>query len=440
MTYVPEIGTIASPLAGTPSVAEVKSATKDETDLKAINQDLNMSGHLSESPKGNPVDNVLGSSSDNSSPKHTDIRKLYENHELSDGTTDNCRVNKSISPCHPARSETIALKKKVSKSPALAETSKQSDASDKECEKHVSECVQKLNAESLKRNKSVSPIHWSVKKVSTDERKEASNNCGQNESLSSNTEETLNVDEVQNEATKEPESKATSKSSAININYNVSSKTSTIPCDMNHNSKSAKSSNMDSLQSKCTLKAVQGESMKRLDHLRKDTPNNVDEKDLSKKSSKDSADKHIKAVETIKPDRDSESKKTEKSDSSKVACKNEKVLKSKDVDKGPSKEKKDHGLITGKAWVTVFRIVPEFRILRLTFCGIQDFEASFLWKVSLKILNLADSNSFFGLFSIYLKTIDCLNLKLLIFTGILQVLRYDFQKFRILEILNFHPW
>ena len=34
--------------------------------------------------------------------------------------------------------------------------------------------------------------------------------------------------------------------------------------------------------------------------------------------------------------------------------------------------------------------------------------------------------------------IDRLSLKLLIFIGILQVLRYDFQKFRILEILNFH--
>ena len=345
MTYVPEIGTIASPLAGTPSVTEVKSATKDETDLKAINQDLNVSGHLSESPKGNPVDNVLGCSSDNSSPKHTDIWKLNENHELSDGTTDKCRVNKSISPCHPARSEAIALKKKVSKSPALAETSIQSDASDKECEKHESECVQKLNADSLKRNKSVSPIHWSVKKVSTDERNEASNNCGQKES---NTEETLNVDEVQYETTKEPESKATSKSSAIYTNNNGSSKTSTIHCDMNHNSKSAKSSNMDSLQSKCTLKPVQSESMKRLDHLRKDTPNSVDEKDLSKKSNKDHTDKHIKAGETIKPDRDSESKKTEKSDSNKASCKNEKVLKSKDVDKGPTKEKKDHGLTTGK--------------------------------------------------------------------------------------------
>ena len=26
------------------------------------------------------------------------------------------------------------------------------------------------------------------------------------------------------------------------------------------------------------------------------------------------------------------------------------------------------------------------------------------------------------------------------FIGILQVLRFDFQKFSILEILNFHPW
>ena len=41
--------------------------------------------------------------------------------------------------------------------------------------------------------------------------------------------------------------------------------------------------------------------------------------------------------------------------------------------------------------------------------------------------------------SVYLKTIDHLNVKLLICIGILQVLRFDFQKFRILEILNFHP-
>ena len=65
---------------------------------------------------------------------------------------------------------------------------------------------------------------------------------------------------------------------------------------------------------------------------------------------------------------------------------------------------------------------------------IQDFEADFPKKVSLEILNEADSNSFFDLFSVYLKTIDHLNLKLLIFVGILQVLRFDlkssgFQKF-----------
>ena len=35
------------------------------------------------------------------------------------------------------------------------------------------------------------------------------------------------------------------------------------------------------------------------------------------------------------------------------------------------------------------------------------------------------------------KTIDHLNLILFIFIGILQVLRFDFQKFRIFEILNF---
>ena len=78
----------------------------------------------------------------------------------------------------------------------------------------------------------------------------------------------------------------------------------------------------------------------------------------------------------------------------------------------------------------VFRIIPEFRILRLTFHRN---------KISLKFLNCADANRLFDLFSVYLKKIDHLNLKLLIFVGILQVLRFDFKKYRILEILNFHP-
>ena len=51
-------------------------------------------------------------------------------------------------------------------------------------------------------------------------------------------------------------------------------------------------------------------------------------------------------------------------------------------------------------WVTVFRIIPE----------IQDFEADCPQKVSLKILNQEDYNSFFVLYSSYLKTIVHINL------------------------------
>ena len=69
----------------------------------------------------------------------------------------------------------------------------------------------------------------------------------------------------------------------------------------------------------------------------------------------------------------------------------------------------------------------------------HDFEADVSQNVSLKIHNSADSYGFFDSISVYLKTIDHLNLKMLIFFGILQVLRFDFQMFRILEILNYHP-
>ena len=70
---------------------------------------------------------------------------------------------------------------------------------------------------------------------------------------------------------------------------------------------------------------------------------------------------------------------------------------------------------------------------------IHDFDADFPQKVSPKIVNYSDSNGHFGFTSVDLKTIDHLNLKWFIFFGKLQVLRFDFQKFRILEMLNFDP-
>ena len=43
------------------------------------------------------------------------------------------------------------------------------------------------------------------------------------------------------------------------------------------------------------------------------------------------------------------------------------------------------------------------------------------------------------LFTVYIKTIDLFNLKLLTFASNLQVLKFESLKFRNLEIWNFHP-
>ena len=48
---------------------------------------------------------------------------------------------------------------------------------------------------------------------------------------------------------------------------------------------------------------------------------------------------------------------------------------------------------------------------------IQDFEADFQLKVSLKMLNLGDYNRFSYLYTVCLKTTDHLNLNIRIFTG-----------------------
>ena len=58
-------------------------------------------------------------------------------------------------------------------------------------------------------------------------------------------------------------------------------------------------------------------------------------------------------------------------------------------------------------------------------------KADFLWKVSHKMLNQGDYNSFSDLFSVFQKTIEHLNLKLWIFSG--YTLRLEFRKFRILK-------
>ena len=76
----------------------------------------------------------------------------------------------------------------------------------------------------------------------------------------------------------------------------------------------------------------------------------------------------------------------------------------------------------------VFRINPEFRILRLTF---HRKSAS---KCRISEIKLVSLITFFD----FLNTISHLKMELLFFEGILLKLN-SFKKFRILEILNFHP-
>ena len=72
----------------------------------------------------------------------------------------------------------------------------------------------------------------------------------------------------------------------------------------------------------------------------------------------------------------------------------------------------------------VFRINPELRILRLLSIESQPQNAKL------------GRNSFSDLFLDYLNTINHLNSEIFIIVGILQVLKIEFLKFRV---LNFHP-
>ena len=59
--------------------------------------------------------------------------------------------------------------------------------------------------------------------------------------------------------------------------------------------------------------------------------------------------------------------------------------------------------------------------------------------LSTEMLNYADYNSFSDIFTVYLKTIKHLSLKYYYFEGILQVLKFEFQKFRILKKIGLSP-
>ena len=73
------------------------------------------------------------------------------------------------------------------------------------------------------------------------------------------------------------------------------------------------------------------------------------------------------------------------------------------------------------AWVNVFRIIHELRTLRLTSKESQPQNPEL---------------GFFGLFSVYLKTIDHLNLD---FFDFLLIAILHYQNLEISEILNFTP-
>ena len=70
---------------------------------------------------------------------------------------------------------------------------------------------------------------------------------------------------------------------------------------------------------------------------------------------------------------------------------------------------------------------------------IQDFEDDFLQKVILKMLNEGDYISFSGLFSVCLRTIDHLILKLWIFSGHTASFKIEISKVQDFGNLNFHP-
>ena len=80
-------------------------------------------------------------------------------------------------------------------------------------------------------------------------------------------------------------------------------------------------------------------------------------------------------------------------------------------------------------WVIVFGIIPEFRILRLTFCGKS---ASKCWIRQIKQASLIYFQYDWRQFTIL--TWNCYYFK-----GLLDMIKFEFRKFRILEILNFHP-
>ena len=346
VTYVPEIGTISSPFAGTPPVIEIKNVSKDGKGREIIEQHSDSYRPGSESPNGKPVSHSLDVSVGKSSPKP--LNTITKIKETGDSNIEIESSNKEIKLVGPDNGDNI--EKDSSKISALIEILNHSKEGDPHSEKIEAETVHKSSSENLKRKKSVSPNLPPDSKKSTDITIDKSSIVDPKDPTSPPNRDNSCLSE-RKDKTREIDSKAANTSSTISVTTVVSSKSSEVPCDMNHNSKSAQTSSVKISDVKCAHKPVQSEILKRHENLRKDSSNTVDEKDNSRKSCKNSVDKPIQETVSDKHDTENESKKSDKSDSGKTACRNEKVLKSKETDKGTSKDKKEHGLMAGKEFV-----------------------------------------------------------------------------------------
>ena len=334
---------MSSPFVCSPPIVDTKSITKDEKDNESPKKHSDSVKSFSALPldktDSNKLSRVLKSSPDIADIETVSVSESDRNYVE--------RKDERDSESNEKSNKTESTTESVAKQEVIP-TSKTSVES---CKIQETICVKESGSELLKRMKSSSPSVSSTSKRTVDMPKDKSAVSNDTVGGLAKSGDVILVEESKNE-TSEGDSVAIYKSSAINNKTVISSKIPEIPCDMNHNSKSAKNpiskqSDVRALHkpAQCAILNVQDQhkNISSTATNKKDSLKSTDETDKSKSTSTDSEENSARSeIET-------DSQKGEKADSGKGTCKEEKVLKSKESDKGSPKEKRDHSSVSGRS-------------------------------------------------------------------------------------------
>ena len=343
VTYVPEVGTIPSPFAISPPAKDSKAIAKFENEDKRSPKN--------QSTEGYSLRNVLpASKTEDHKPDAFVIKSSHPLVKTETGNKSTVHESKLISTEERTNIDVVSHDKNSkdtnrSTSEVAIVSHRTTDNEKSYLRQENVSCVQQQSYETLKRRKSISPESIFLETKTIDLTKDKDSDVkGICDSLKSG--DKL-IPEIKNDQKKsrtiDTDNKI--KPSAISSRpSSCASKVSEVPCDLNHNSKPEKKTYINGPESGNANKYSQINAFSSQPSPTEDTS---DKTDRTKSSEKDSSVSSIPETTSDFTENEIGTKKSEQSESGQTTSKEEKTVKSKEADKGSSKDRRNHGTSAG---------------------------------------------------------------------------------------------